>query len=120
MPIAFRRLRHVFVAVALACVPLLYAQDIVSAQPSTAVGLTRNGIAQVDIAAPSAAGVSHNVYQQFNVPANGVIFNNSARIVSTQLAGQITGNPALQHSAPARTILNEVRSALPSQLVGYA
>ncbi|WP_312199844.1 two-partner secretion domain-containing protein, partial [Anaerospora hongkongensis] len=36
-----------------------------------------NNVPIVQIAAPSAAGVSHNLYQQLNIDPNGLIFNNS-------------------------------------------
>ncbi|MBW8833196.1 MAG: filamentous hemagglutinin N-terminal domain-containing protein [Burkholderiales bacterium] len=67
----------------------------------------RNGVPVVHIAPPSAAGVSRNQYQQFNVDANGLILNNSAGNVQTQLGGWINGNPQLGY-VPARLIVNEV------------
>jgi filamentous hemagglutinin len=77
-----------------------------------------NGVPIVQIAAPSAAGVSHNLYQQFNVDPSGLILNNSKIITQTQLAGYITGNPNLANGS-ARIILNEVTSNNPSYLRGY-
>ncbi|OHX14463.1 hypothetical protein BI347_13830 [Chromobacterium sphagni] len=77
-----------------------------------------NGLPIVQIAAPTAAGVSHNQYQQFNVGPNGALLNNSAVNVSTQLAGYISGNPNLKNGS-ARIILNEVTQPNPSQLRGY-
>ncbi|MFM9926685.1 ESPR-type extended signal peptide-containing protein [Variovorax sp. H27-G14] len=44
-----------------------------------------NGVPQINIQTPSAAGVSRNVYQQFSVGANGAILNNSRTNVQTQL-----------------------------------
>ena len=35
------------------------------------------GRALVDIQSPSKAGLSHNVYRRFDVPAEGVVLNNS-------------------------------------------
>ncbi|MBN3004311.1 hemagglutinin repeat-containing protein [Chromobacterium alkanivorans] len=80
---------------------------------------TANGLPQVNIQAPSAAGVSRNQYSQFDVDKGGAILNNSATSVQTQLGGWIQGNPNLSPGAPARVILNEVNSANPSQLRGF-
>ena len=77
-----------------------------------------NGMPVVNIQTPSAAGVSRNVYRQFDVQAHGAILNNSRSGAQTQLAGAVPGNPWLARG-PARIILNEVNSADPSQLRGY-
>ena len=78
-----------------------------------------NGVPVVNIAAPSAAGVSHNTYQQFNVGAEGLILNNNSGVSATQLAGYIVGNPNYQAGQSARVIVNEVTSTLPTSLRGY-
>ncbi|MDK2658266.1 ESPR-type extended signal peptide-containing protein [Cupriavidus consociatus] len=44
---------------------------------------TGNGIQQVNITRPSAAGVSTNGYTQFDVPKAGVILNNSPVVTNT-------------------------------------
>lgn len=77
-----------------------------------------NGVPQVNIQTPSAAGVSRNVYSQFDVPKSGAILNNSRTNVQTQLGGWVQGNPWLGNGT-ARVILNEVRSSNPSRLQGY-
>ena len=77
-----------------------------------------NGVTQVNIQTPSAAGVSRNTYNQFDVTANGAILNNSRGNVQTQTGGWVQGNPWLAGGS-ARVILNEVNSANPSQLRGY-
>src|SRR5512139_489721 len=77
-----------------------------------------NGVPLVNIQTPSAAGVSRNLYSQFDVDRQGVILNNAGTNVSTQLGGWIQGNPYLAGGS-ARVILNEVNSANPSQLLGY-
>jgi len=77
-----------------------------------------NGVPLVNIQTPSAAGVSRNVYSDFNVGTNGAILNNSRQNVQTQLGGIVQGNPYLATGA-ARIILNEVNSGNPSQLRGY-
>lgn len=77
-----------------------------------------NGVTIVQISNPSAAGVSRNLYQQFNVDPRGLILNNSQIMSSTQLAGLINGNIHLNDGS-ARIILNEVTSNNPSFLRGY-
>ena len=77
-----------------------------------------NGTTQVNIQAPSAAGVSRNVFSQFDVGADGAIINNSRTNAQTQLAGWVEGNPYLARGG-ARVILNEVNSSDPSRLSGY-
>ena len=77
---------------------------------------TANGLPQINIQTPSAAGVSRNTYRQFDVQSNGVILNNSRTSVQTQIGGFVSGNPWI--STPARVILNEVNSSNPSYLKG--
>jgi filamentous hemagglutinin len=78
-----------------------------------------NGVLQVNIQSPSAAGVSRNTYTQFDVPGSGVVLNNSRTQVQTQLGGWVRGNPWLA-KGEARVILNEVvRATGPSQLRGF-
>ncbi|GFZ93225.1 hemagglutinin repeat-containing protein [Dyella caseinilytica] len=78
-----------------------------------------NGVPVVNIVAPSAAGVSHNQYQQFNVDKQGLILNNSAGVSQTQLGGYIVGNPNYQAGQSAKLIVNEVTSTNPTYLRGY-
>ncbi|CAN7526787.1 two-partner secretion domain-containing protein [Variovorax sp. LjRoot178] len=77
-----------------------------------------NGVPLVNIQTPSAAGVSRNLFNQFDVQRNGVILNNSRTDVQTQLGGFVQGNPYLA-TGPARIILNEITSGNPTQLRGY-
>lgn len=77
-----------------------------------------NGTPLVNIQSPSAAGVSRNVYSQFDVNSNGVILNNSRTNIETQLGGWVQANPYLAGGA-AKVILNEVNSQNPSLLNGY-
>lgn len=79
---------------------------------------TSNGVVQVNIQTPSTAGVSRNVYSQFDVTAGGVVLNNSRTDVKSQIGGWVQGNPWLA-TGNARVILNEINSADPSQLRGY-
>ncbi|KTG17131.1 MULTISPECIES: hemagglutinin repeat-containing protein [unclassified Guyparkeria] len=76
------------------------------------------GTAVVDITTPAPDGVSHNVYEQLDVDAAGVVFNNGRETSATTLAGQVGANPALA-GGTADLILNEVRATKPSQLAGY-
>src|SRR5690606_15857282 len=77
-----------------------------------------NGVPLVNIATPSAAGVSRNTWRQFDVGTAGAILNNSRTDVATQLGGWVQGNPWLAGGS-ARVILNEVNSAHPSHLKGW-
>ncbi|MCQ9326526.1 two-partner secretion domain-containing protein, partial [Neisseria dentiae] len=79
---------------------------------------TANGLPQVNIQTPSAAGVSVNQYRQFDVSQRGAVLNNSRGNVQTRLGGWIQGNPWLA-GGEARIIVNQVNSAAPSRLNGY-
>lgn len=79
---------------------------------------TANGIPLVQIAAPNAKGISHNLYTDFNVPKQGAILNNAYRMSQTKLAGQVQGNPNMVRGT-ARLIINEVTSNKLSHLAGY-
>lgn len=102
----------------------LPSQAQITADPNAAGNLrptvlsAPNGVPLINIQTPSAAGVSRNVYRQFDVGAQGAILNNSRTNVQTQLGGWVQGNPWLA-GGPARVILNEVNSSQPSQLSGW-
>ncbi|WP_411885881.1 hemagglutinin repeat-containing protein [Polaromonas sp. YR568] len=102
--------------------PLAHAQIVADpnalANQRPTVLNAANGVPQVNIQTPSAAGVSRNVYNQFDVQRNGAVLNNSRTNVQTQLGGFVQGNPWLA-TGSARVILNEVNSVNPSQLRGY-
>lgn len=76
-----------------------------------------NGTPQINIQKPSAAGVSHNKYTQFDVDQKGAILNNSHQITPSQIGGMVTANPWLA-KGEAKVILNEVNSRNSSQLNG--
>ncbi|BBB89692.1 two-partner secretion domain-containing protein [Methylomusa anaerophila] len=82
------------------------------------VEFTANGLPVVQITTPSAAGVSRNIFRQFDVFSQGLILNNSRDIINTQLAGYIAGNPFLLKGS-ARIILSEVSGPQASHLNGY-
>jgi len=77
-----------------------------------------NGTPQINIQTPSAAGVSRNVYSQFDVDKKGVVLNNSHANTQTQIAGMVSSNPWLA-KGEAKVILNEVNARNPSQLNGF-
>ena len=51
-----------------------------------------SGATVIDIEKPNAAGVSHNLYRDFNVGTNGTILNNSGDDVSHSTFGNIARN----------------------------
>lgn len=117
---------QILLALGLASIILPAASQIVAAPGTPAVNqanqptitAAQNGVTVINIQKASAAGVSRNVYSQFDVNKQGVILNNSHTYSNTQLGGWIQGNSNLS-SGHAKVILNEVNSANPSQLSGY-
>ncbi|WP_261543119.1 filamentous hemagglutinin N-terminal domain-containing protein [Burkholderia multivorans] len=110
---------------ALACAMPLFAAHAQNAplvvDPSAAHRPTlangANGTPIVNIAAPDGAGLSHNRFTEYNVGAAGLVLNNSAHAVDTQLAGRIDGNTLLG-GRPASVILNQVTGGNASMLAG--
>jgi len=106
--------------VTLGAVPArVLAQVTGAGERAPSVVQTPNGLPQININTPSAAGVSQNTYSQFDVPRGGAILNNASAMTQTQQAGMINGNPNLGPGQSARIILNQVNSTAPSQLRGF-
>ncbi|WP_151958123.1 two-partner secretion domain-containing protein, partial [Acinetobacter guillouiae] len=102
----------------------VYAQIQVApnaqASQKASIGVGRNQQGQnvpvVNIQTPKN-GVSHNVYNQFDVLQPGVVLNNSRNGASSVIVGNVGANPYLQ-IGEARVILNEVNSSAASQFKG--
>ena len=90
-----------------------------SAGGNTQLTQAGNGVPVVNIAKPTAKGLSHNKFTDYNVQQQGLILNNSTeKYTPTQLGGIIMGNTQLQGQS-ARLIINEVTGGQASQLKGY-
>ena len=105
-------------------VPFAYAANPIEVDTNApherqaTVGQAGNGITLVNVAGPSAGGVSRNDYTNFNVPQNGVILNNSYQMANTKLGGYIPGNPNMMRGS-ANVIVNEVTSHNPTEMKGF-
>lgn len=77
-----------------------------------------SGATVVDIETPNAAGVSHNMYRDFNVSNKGMILNNSSSDLTHDTLGNIAKNNNLANGG-ASVILNEVTSNKSSSLNGF-
>lgn len=105
-------------------VPFAYAANPIEVDTNApherqaAVGQAGNGITLVNVAGPSAGGVSRNDYTNFNVPQNGVILNNSYQMANTKLGGYVPGNPNMMRGS-ANVIVNEVTSHNPTEMKGF-
>lgn len=105
-------------------VPFAYAANPIEVDTNApherqaTVGQAGNGITLVNVAGPSAGGVSRNDYTNFNVPQNGVILNNSYQMSNTKLGGYVPGNTNMMRGS-ANVIVNEVTSHNPTDMKGF-
>ena len=105
-------------------VPFAYAANPIEVDTNApherqaTVGQAGNGITLVNVADPSAGGVSRNDYTNFNVPQNGVILNNSYQMSNTKLGGYVPGNANMMRGS-ANVIVNEVTSHNPTDMKGF-
>ncbi|WP_184415250.1 two-partner secretion domain-containing protein [Rhodocyclus tenuis] len=95
--------------------PISAAIGAASTRPE--VTTTSSGVPLVNITTPNAAGISHNRYDRFDVDPIGVVLNNSRVTATNALGVQIDANANLSGRS-ASLILNEVVTAIPSQLNG--
>ena len=74
----------------------------------------------LNIATPNAAGLSHNVFTQYDVGPEGLVINNHGgdAPIASDLAGAVLANPNLSANGEAQTILNEITSNSRSSLLG--
>jgi filamentous hemagglutinin len=105
-------LQPLLVDVAHAQATLPVTPDRNASGPHPVIGVAGNGVPVVNIVAPNAAGLSHNIYTDYNVGQKGLVLNNSGQNSQTQTAGWVQGNPFMGNQS-ARTILNEVTSGKP-------
>lgn len=104
--------------------PVLCAAGPITADPNAGANRpvidgSANGVPVINIARPDDRGLSHNKYQDFNVPRQGAILNNAGTETNTQLAGWIDRNSNFNPNDSARLILNEVTGANASRLLGH-
>ena len=111
-------------ALALAAGTYAQQQPKLQVDPSAATakqpGVDTSGKAPVvNITTPGQGGVSHNVWKDYNVGKEGIVFNNATQAGQSQLMGQLGANPNLAGGNYAKLILNEVTGGNISQLLGY-
>jgi hypothetical protein len=61
--------------------PIVATAQITLISPGASVEKAANGVTLIQIPTPSAAGVSHLLYDEFNSPPAGMVFNNSRVVV---------------------------------------
>ncbi len=96
---------------------LVHAAGIVTDGSTATTVTTVNQVDVVNIATPTAGGVSQNHFNRFSIDTNGAVMNNSTVNGTSNLAGQVQANSNLNAGA-ARIILNEVTSNKQSNLNG--
>ena len=73
------------------------SSTFVYADPTTYTHLS--GVKVIDIEKPNAAGVSHNMYREFNVDSKGVVLNNSTSNLTHGTLGNIAKNNNLTNGS---------------------
>ncbi|WP_289991657.1 filamentous hemagglutinin N-terminal domain-containing protein [Photorhabdus laumondii] len=106
---------------------LTYLMAVYPMHPAIGAGIAAaNGQTQVvqqgeipvvNIATPNGAGISHNIYQDFNVGPAGGVLNNATSDAKSILTGTMEANPNLKDKS-ADLIINEVIGTNDSQLQG--
>ena len=117
-PMQPARLRPLCAAL-IGIMPAIAGADIVPDQAAAqraAMNQTANGTPLVNIVDPNQRGISHNKFKEFNVDANGVVFNNSMANGVSAIGGQAMKNPQL--NSQARAIIGEVTGSGRSALNG--
>ncbi|SEP27465.1 two-partner secretion domain-containing protein [Propionispora vibrioides] len=119
--LAIKKISSVFIVISFMAQPLAAFADT-TADPSADAAHKPiinevNQVTVVDIAAPNANGLSHNLYTDFNVNVNGLVLNNALQSTNSVLAGTIQANANLQGSA-ANIIVNEVTGSNRTNLNG--
>ena len=109
----------------IAFAPLLpaYAEVIVDPTAPQAfrpsLSSSSTGVPVVNIVAPTAGGVSHNKFSDYDITSTGLIHNNSLASGTAKLGGTVGANPNFS-GATATTIVNEVTTSNTSLLAGRA
>lgn len=98
----------------------IVADSAANAANRAVIGADKNSagtvVPVVNIQTPKN-GISHNIYKQFDVLAEGAVLNNSRQGATTQTVGNVAANPFLA-TGEARVILNEVNSSAASRFEG--
>ena len=117
---SYQIIQHIQVAAISAAVTFysgVAGSQITPSNPANTQVNVVNGVDVVDIAAPSASGVSQNQFDDFNVSTTGVVINNSLVNGNSNRAGPVNANANFSGNS-ARIILNEVITTNPSNLQG--
>ncbi len=83
------------------------------------IGASSTAVPVINIVPPTAGGVSHNKFTDYDIGSTGLIHNNSLTSGTAKLGGMVGANPNFSGTA-ATTIVNEVTSSNSSLLAGRA
>ncbi|MEK9554027.1 MAG: filamentous hemagglutinin N-terminal domain-containing protein, partial [Alphaproteobacteria bacterium] len=83
------------------------------------IGASSTAVPVINIVPPTAGGVSHNKFTDYDIGSTGLIHNNSLTSGTAKLGGTVGANPNFSGTA-ATTIVNEVTSSNSSLLAGRA